>query len=53
LPKLNPEFIVDNPPVDRVVAVPSEPQFLLDAWFNLTCVRPLPVYGVPGLMDHF
>lgn len=53
LPKLNPEFIVDNPPVDRIVAVPSEPQFLLDAWFNLNCVRPMPVYGVPGLMDHF
>lgn len=53
LPKLNPEFIVDNPPVDRVIAVPSEPQFLLDAWFDLNCVRPMPVYGVPGLMDHF
>lgn len=53
LPKLNPEFIVDDPPIDRVVAVPSEPQFLLDAWFNLNCVRPMPVYGVPGLMDHF
>lgn len=53
LPKLSPEFIVDNPPIDRVVAVPSEPQFLLDAWFNLSCVRPMPVYGVPGLMDHF
>ena len=53
LPKLSPEFIVDNPPVDRIVAVPSEPQFLLDCWFNLSCVRPMPVYGVPGLMDHF
>lgn len=53
LPKLNAEFIVDNPPIDRVIAVPSEPQFLLDAWFNLQCVRPMPVYGVPGLMDHF
>ena len=53
LPKLNAEFIVDNPPIDRVVAVPSEPQFLLDCWFNLSCVRPMPVYGVPGLMDHF
>lgn len=53
LPKLNPEFIVDNPPIDRVIAVPSEPQFLLDCWFNLSCVRPMPVYGVPGLMDHF
>lgn len=53
LPKLNAEFIVDNPPIDRVIAVPSEPQFLLDVWFNLSCVRPMPVYGVPGLMDHF
>lgn len=53
LPKLSPEFIVDNPPIDRVIAVPSEPQFLLDCWFNLSCVRPMPVYGVPGLMDHF
>lgn len=53
LPKLNSEFIVDNPPIDRVIAVPSEPQFLLDCWFNLSCVRPMPVYGVPGLMDHF
>lgn len=53
LPRLSPEFIVDNPPMDRVIAVPSEPQFLLDCWFNLNCVRPMPVYGVPGLMDHF
>lgn len=53
LPRLNQEFIVDNPPVNRIIAVPSEPQFLLDCWFDLTCVRPMPVYGVPGLMDHF
>ena len=53
LPVLNEEFIQDNPPIDRVIAVPSEPQFLLDAWFNLNCVRPMPLYGVPGLVDHF
>nr|DAJ50096.1 MAG TPA: major capsid protein [Microviridae sp.] len=53
LPKLSPEFIVDNPPIERVIAVQDEPQFLLDCWFNLNCVRPMPVYGVPGLMDHF
>ncbi len=53
LPTLNPEFIVDNPPVDRIIAVQNHPQFLLDCWFNLNCVRPMPVYGVPGLMDHF
>ena len=53
LPVLNEEFIQDKPPIDRVIAVPSEPQFLLDAWFNLNCVRPMPLYGVPGLVDHF
>lgn len=53
LPKLNAEFIQDDPPVDRVVAVPSEPQFLFDSYLELNCVRPMPVYSVPGLVDHF
>lgn len=53
LPQLNAEFIVENPPLDRVIAVPSEPHFLLDAYINLTCARPMPVFGVPGLVDHF
>lgn len=53
LPTLSSQFIQDNPPVSRVVAVQSEPQFILDAWFDLKCVRPMPVYSVPGLVDHF
>lgn len=53
LPKLNDEFIVDNPPIERVLAVQNEPQFILDAYFNLKCTRPMPLYGVPGLVDHF
>lgn len=53
LPKLNSEFIVDNPPVARVLAVQNEPQILLDCYFSLNCVRPMPVYSVPGLIDHF
>mgnify|MGYP000261863610 CR=1 FL=1 len=52
-PVLNASFIEDDPPVERVVAVPSEPRFLLDAYFRLRCARPMPVYGVPGLIDHF
>lgn len=52
-PVLGPEFIQENPPVDRVVAVPSQPQFLLDTFFQMRCARPMPVYGVPGLIDHF
>lgn len=49
LPTLSPGFIHDNPPIERVVAVTSEPQFLLDCYFDMNCVRPMPVYGVPGL----
>jgi len=53
LPVLGDTFIQDTPPVDRIVAVPSEPQFLFDAYFNLNCARPMPLYGVPGFVDHF
>jgi hypothetical protein len=52
-PVLDDTFIQENPPVDRVIAVPSEPHLLLDAYFDLKCARPMPVYGVPGLIDHF
>lgn len=53
LPVLGDTFIQDNPPIDRVVAVPSEPQFLFDGYFNYRCARPMPMYSVPGQMDHF
>lgn len=53
LPTLSDDFIRDNPPIDRVIAVPSEPQFLLDAYFKCDCIRPMPLYGTPGLIDHF
>lgn len=53
LPLLNSTFIQSTTPVDRVVAVPSEPDLILDCYFNLRCARPMPVYGVPGLIDHF
>lgn len=52
-PGLNATFIQDNPPISRIVAVPTEPNFLLDVFFDEKCVRPMPVYGVPGLIDHF
>lgn len=53
LPALNQAFIEDNPPIDRVVAVPSEPDLLLDVFFKIKAARPLPLYGTPGLIDHF
>uniref|UniRef100_UPI004048C2F0 major capsid protein n=1 Tax=Flavobacterium sp. TaxID=239 RepID=UPI004048C2F0 len=53
LPALNDSFIEENPPVARVIAVPSEPDMLLDLYFKLNCTRPMPTYSVPGLVDHF
>lgn len=49
LPSLNASFIEENPPVARIVAVPSEPQFLMDIWTDFNHVRPMPMYSVPGL----
>jgi hypothetical protein len=56
LPTLNSEFIEDTPPVERVVAVgagANGQQFLLDAFFDIKMARPMPLYSVPGLIDHF
>lgn len=52
-PALNEEFIMENPPIERIIAVPSEPEFLLDIGFRYTTVRPMPMFGTPGLVDHF
>lgn len=56
LPALNDEFIEDTPPVERVVAIgeaANGKQFLFDAFFNVRQARPMPLYSVPGLIDHF
>lgn len=52
-PTLNEEFVMENPPIERIIAVPSEPEFLLDIGFRYTTVRPMPMFGTPGLVDHF
>ncbi len=40
--------------VDRTLAVQSsvEDQFISDFYFQTTWVRPMPIYSVPGLLDH-
>lgn len=53
LPTLSSQFIQDNPPVSRILAVQNEPQFIIDSYIDMKCARPMPVYGVPGLVDHF
>jgi Capsid protein (F protein) len=56
LPTLNDTFIKENPPVDRIVAVGAAAngqQFLCDTFFANRVARPMPMYSVPGLIDHF
>jgi hypothetical protein len=54
-PSLDDTFIQANTgtPLDRAMAVPTEPQVYLDAYFDMRCARPMPLYGVPGNLDHF
>lgn len=53
VPNLGESFIEENVPMNRVVAVPAEPDFIVDCDFKCICDRPMPVYSVPGLIDHF
>ena len=56
LPTLNSTFIESNPPVSRVVAVGAAAngkQFIFDSFFDCVTARPMPLYSVPGLIDHF
>ena len=56
LPTLNDTFISDTPPLSRVLAVgagANGKQLLFDSFFDCRVTRPLPMYSVPGLIDHF
>lgn len=55
LPTLGNTFIQSNTgtPLDRAIAISSEPHIIFDAHFNLQCARPMPLHGVPGNLDHF
>jgi hypothetical protein len=48
-PALDSTFIVSNTPMSRVQAVTTEPDFILDCYFDLKCVRPMPLYSTPGI----
>lgn len=52
-PVLNESFLKEDPPIERIVAVPSEIHFIADLWHTQTSVRPMPVYANPGFRDHF
>lgn len=56
LPVLNSTFISDTPPLSRILAVGAAAngaQLIFDSFFDIRATRPLPMYSVPGLIDHF
>lgn len=56
LPALNSTFIAEVPPLSRVLAVGAAAngqQLIMDSLFTVRAARPMPLYSVPGLIDHF
>ncbi|AXH74902.1 MAG: major capsid protein [Microviridae sp.] len=56
LPTLNATFIRETPPLARVLAVGASAngqQLIGDFFYDMRWVRPMPMYSVPGLIDHF
>lgn len=50
LPTLSQEWLAtDKSVIDRTIAVPSQPQFIMDVLVENDAVRPMPIYGTPGL----
>lgn len=62
-PVLNDAFLQETPlNIDDSLRVPAfddagkytgVPQFLVDFWFDLKAIRPMPVNARPGMIDHF
>ncbi|WNK14811.1 MAG: major capsid protein [Microvirus sp.] len=56
LPTLNTTFIQDTPPLSRALAVgagANGQQLIFDSFFDIRTARPMPLYSVPGMVDHF
>ncbi|HAN48980.1 MAG TPA: phage capsid protein, partial [Nitrospira sp.] len=56
LPVLGQTFIEETPPLSRVLAVggaANGAQIIFDSFFNMQVARPMPLYSVPGMIDHF
>lgn len=52
-PTLNSSFMKqDKSVVDKTLVAESNQQYLIDIYFDLNCVRPMPVESIPGLIDH-
>lgn len=55
LPELSEDFLFEdrNSIARCLVSGESGPDYIADFYFDLTAVRPMPAYTIPGLIDHF
>lgn len=53
LPVLNEEFVEERPPISRIVANTTEPEFIADLYQLVHSIRPLPLHGRPSYSAHF
>lgn len=49
-PVLNAAFIEENPPIARLVLSPTDPEFLVDCYYKIKHVRPMPRFATPGMV---
>lgn len=55
-PTLSDAFIREEPPLSRILAVgagANGQQIIFDSFFECRVARPMPLYSVPGMIDHF
>ena len=53
VPSLSQEWMKEGKSeIQRTLAVDNEPQFIMDTIIDNTSVRPMPMYSIPGLVDH-
>lgn len=53
LPALNASFIVQNTPIERAIAIDTEPDLIFDAYFKYRHARPMLSYSVPATLGRF
>lgn len=54
LPTLGATFMTANlgTPLDRAIAIPAEPHFLVDLWFDIRAAQPMPTFGTPDALGR-
>lgn len=53
VPTLSQEWMKESKAeIQRTLAIQDEPQFIMDVLVKNTTVRPMPLYSIPGLVDH-